>query len=118
MSNLKNKSIWSQAMDVAIDVYTLVGTGHISSNSELQDQIRLAAVAIPSAIAQAQEERVLDFDQRYITTSRSSCTSLKQYLAIALDEGLLELQDVGGINARIDDIIVALDRQSSYAIAV
>lgn len=118
MSNVKNESIWSQAMDVAIDVYTLVGTGLISSDRELQDQLRSAAVSITSAIAEVQEKSDLEVRLRYIDISRSSCSSIKQTLLRAVRQGLLDPQRVDGVNARLDDIIAALDRQEPYAMAV
>lgn len=118
MINKKQPSLWSTAMDLAIDVYTLVATGPISSNANIQHMIRSAAVSIPSSIAAAQSDVDYMTYQRHFENSMSSCENLKMELLAACEGGLVDFTDVSGVTARLDDIITALNRQAEYAIAV
>lgn len=118
MTNKTQSSLWSTAMDLAIDVYTLVATGPISINADSQHMIRSAAVSIPSSIAAAQRDVDYDTYQRYFDKSKSSCENLKMELLAACERGLVDFTDVSAVTARLDDIITTLDRRASLAKAV
>ena len=118
MSYLNKKSIWSQAMDLAIDVYTLVGFGHVSSDRDLQDRLRLSAMTIPSTIAQAQNVRNQLQEDKYYELSLTACQDLKEGLQLAMDQELLDCRNVSVIIKRAEDIVTSLSTRVNYNIAV
>jgi four helix bundle protein len=83
MGNFKQLSVWLKAKNLAVHVYKLTDHGSINKDFGLRDQMRRAAVSIPSNIA---EGDTLDTDKqstRHFFISRGSAAELRTQLLIA-----------------------------------
>ena len=55
MGNFEDLKVWQRAKDLAVYIYKLTAHGRFSKDFGLRDQIRRAAVSIPSNIAEGDE---------------------------------------------------------------
>jgi four helix bundle protein len=60
MGNFQNLTVWQKAKELAIYIYKLTNQGKLANDYGLKDQIRRAAISIPSNIAEGDE---LDTDK-------------------------------------------------------
>lgn len=55
MGNFKSLEVWTKSKDLAVTIYKLTNSGGIAKDFGLRDQMRRAAVSIPSNIAEGEE---------------------------------------------------------------
>lgn len=55
MGKFRKLKVWQRAKDLAVDIYDITSHGSFSKDYGLRDQIRRAAVSIPSNIAEGDE---------------------------------------------------------------
>lgn len=85
----KKLLIWQKAKDLAVEIYKMTGQGRLQQDFGLRDQIRRAAVSIPSNIAEG-DERDTDKDAvRFFFISKGSLGELRTQLQIAYEIGYL-----------------------------
>ncbi len=63
MGDFRKLNVWQRAKDLAVFIYKLTNQGKIAGDYGLRDQIRRAAISIPSNIAEGDE---LDTDKQAI----------------------------------------------------
>ena len=102
--------VWQRAKDLGVSIYKLTGHGKFSKDYGLRDQIRRAAVSIPSYIAEGDE---LGTDKQAIhffyTAKRSSDEVLTQAI-IALEIGYFEPESFSHIENECQGISGMLTR--------
>jgi len=52
MGNFEELKVWQRAKELAVEIYKLTAKGKLSKDYGLRDQMRRAAVSIPSNIAE------------------------------------------------------------------
>ena len=90
MHNYKDLLIWKKSMTLVVDVYKLVKTLPKEETYALSDQMRRAAVSIPSNIS---EGSMRDSDRefiRFLTIAQGLCAELNTQLLICLELGFIE----------------------------
>lgn len=88
-TGFRNLKVWREAKTLAVDVYRLTETSGLSRDFSLRDQIRRAAVSVPSNIAEG-DERDTDKDcVRFLYIAKGSLAELRTQLEIAMDIGLV-----------------------------
>jgi len=81
---------WQRAKSLAVELYTVSNNGELGKDFGLKDQIRRAAVSIPSNIAEGKErESVAEFI-RYLYIAKGSAGELRTQLLIAQGVGYLD----------------------------
>jgi four helix bundle protein len=115
-SSYKELRVWQQAMDLVIEVYEAVKRFPRSERSGLSDQLRRAAVSVPSNIAEGKGHRSgLEF-ARYLYHARGSLLEVETQIMLAgrlhyidqerTEEVLRQTTTVGeGLNALINSIV-------------
>lgn len=86
-------TVWRKGIDLAVFVYRITNKGDFSKDFGLRDQIRRAAVSVPSNIAEGDE---LDSDKqsvRHFYIAKGSCAEVYTQAIIA--------HKVGYINSEI-----------------
>jgi len=63
MGNFRELKVWVKARDLAVQIYRITAAGEFGRDFGLRDQIRRAAVSIPSNIAEGDE---LDTDRQSV----------------------------------------------------
>lgn len=79
--------VWQRARRLAADIYRLTGTGLLSQDFGLRDQMRRAAVSVMANIAEGFERDSYVEFRRYLSIAKGSCGELRSHLIIAFDVG-------------------------------
>ena len=87
MGKFQDLKVWQRSKDLAGYIYKLTGNGAFSKDYGLRDQIRRAAVSIPSNIAEGDE---LDTDRqaiKFFYTAKGSSAEVLTQAIIAYEIG-------------------------------
>jgi four helix bundle protein len=95
ISNFKDLVIWKTGKELVVDIYHLTKSFPQEEKFGLADQMRRAAVSIPSNIAEGFNRKYSSDYKRFLFTALGSCGELDTQLDIAL-----ALQMLGADNAQ------------------
>jgi four helix bundle protein len=84
--------VWQKGKELAVSVYQLTNAGAFSKDFGLRDQIRRAAVSVPSNIAEGDERDTDKEAIRYFYISKGSAAELLTQAVIAHEIGDLSEQ--------------------------
>ena len=89
MGNFNKLEVWKNSRDFAIRIYKTTGKNNFSRDYSLRDQIRRAAISVPSNIAEGEESGSLKGSIRYFNIANASLAELKTQIEIAKEIGYL-----------------------------
>lgn len=87
MGNFRELRVWQEGKDFAVEIYRLTNEGKISRDFGLKDQIRRAAVSIPSNIAEGDELRTNKQSIQFFSIAKGSTAEVITQLIIANEVG-------------------------------
>ena len=90
MGNFEHLEVWNEAKNLAVSIYKTTNTGLISKDFGLRDQIRRAAVIVPSNIAEGEESGRSKKGINYFYISKGSLAELITQITIAFEIGYLD----------------------------
>jgi four helix bundle protein len=85
MGNFKDLKVWSQAKDLAVDIYRLTDNGDFIKDFGLRDQMRRSSVSIPSNIAEGDDLGTDKQSIRHFYIAKGSLAELRTQLIISLE---------------------------------
>jgi four helix bundle protein len=105
---------WQKARALAADIYRLTNKRPFSQDFGLRDQIRRAAVSVPSNIAEGFDRWGRAEFQHFLAIAKASCAELRTQLYIAHDVGYVDEETLKELHARAEEVsrIVARLRSS------
>lgn len=103
-SDFKDLRVWQHSMDIVTDIYKLMSYLPVEEKYGLSDQIRRAAVSIPSNIAEGQARGSNKEFCHFLSISRGSLAEVETQLLLTIRLGYLQQQPVTDIIARLRDI--------------
>lgn len=86
--------IWQKAMQIAEDVYALVKKLPREETYAMSDQMRRAAVSMPSNIAEGQERNSTKEFIQFLSIARGSKSELETQLELCARVGMLSQEDI------------------------
>ena len=90
---------WQAARKFVSSIYQISASGEFRSDFALRDQIRRAALGIPSNIAEGFErDRPREFHQ-FLSIAKASCAEVRSDLYVALDVGHITESVFAGVMA-------------------
>jgi four helix bundle protein len=92
MGNFRKLQVWTKSKDLAVAVYRVTNEGSIAKDFRFRDQLRAAAVSIPSNIAEGDESGTNANAIRYFNISKGSCAELITQLIIAEEVGYISIE--------------------------
>ncbi len=99
-TGFKQLKVWVEARDLAVEIYRLSSTGSLSKDFTLRDQLRRAAVSVPSNIAEG-DERDTDKDAvRFFYIAKGSIAEIRTQLEIAHQVDLITAEQLNPLDAR------------------
>ena len=111
MGKFKELRVWQRGKNLAVSIYRLTGQGTFSKDYGLRDQIRRAAVSIPSNIAEGDELGSDKHAIRFFYTAKGSSAEVLTQAIIASEIGYLcdedflyvenECETISGMLARL-----------------
>ena len=98
-TGFKNLKVWRESKRLAVDVYRLSESSGLVKDFGLRDQIRRAAMSVPSNIAEG-DERDTDKDGvRFLYIAKGSLAELRTQLEIACEVGLISPAQYAPVDA-------------------
>ncbi len=85
MGNFRELKVWQRAKDFAVYVYRTTDSGAFSNDYGLRDQIRRAAVSIPSNIAEGDDSGTDKQSIKYFYIAKGSCAEALTQAIIAYE---------------------------------
>ena len=84
ITTYKDLDVWKKAMDLVVEVYQITKLLPKYETYGLADQMRRAAVSIPSNIAEGQGRHSSAEFVRFLSIARGSCSELETQLLICI----------------------------------
>jgi four helix bundle protein len=114
MGNFTNLEVWDEAKSLAVLIYKVTRTGLISKDFGLCDQIRRAAVSVPSNIAEGEESGSTKKSINYFYISKGSLAELYTQVLIAHEVEYLDLDIVNNLTEKINTLSAKLRKLIQY----
>jgi len=102
--------VWQKGKELAISVYEITGSGKFSNDYGLREQIRRAAVSIPSNIAEGDELNTDRQAIRFFYMAKGSSAEVLTQAIIALEIGYINQETFAEIEDRCLEISRMLSR--------
>ena len=99
-TGFKDLKVWTEARDIAVDIYRLSADGPLAKDFGLRDQIRRAAISVPSNIAEGDERDTDKESVRFFYIAKGSLAELRTQLEIATAVELIPAQHSMPLEAR------------------
>jgi four helix bundle protein len=93
MGKFQELKVWQRAKDLAVYIYKLTGKGSFAKDFSLRDQIRRAAVSIPSNIAEGDELGSNKQAIRHFYISKGSSAEVLTQAIIAFEIGYINKKE-------------------------
>ena len=100
MAGFKELKVWQLSKELAVSIYKITAAGAFKSDFGLRDQIRRAAVSIPSNIAEGDERGSNKDAVRFIYIAKGSLAELQTQLIIAYEIGYINSEILEDIDVR------------------
>ena len=110
MGNFQKLLVWQKAKDLATFIYKITNQGKLANDYSLKDQIRRAAISIPSNIAEGDE---LDTDKqsiRHFYYAKGSTAELLTQSLISYEIGYIDNETYQHIEKECKTITAMLMR--------
>jgi four helix bundle protein len=90
MGNFQELKVWQRSKDLAVFLYKLTDSGKFVKDFGLRDQIRRAAISIPSNIAEGDELKTDKQSIRFFYDAKGSTAEVLTQIIIALEIGYID----------------------------
>jgi len=114
MGNYKELEVWKESRALAITIYKLTSRDSFKRDYSLRDQIRRAAISIPSNIAEGDESGFDKLGTRFFHTAKASLAEVETQLDIANAVGYLDNDTFEELSSLITRISKRLRRLIQY----
>ena len=102
----KELGVWQRSKDLAVQIYKISSSGPLSKDYGLRDQLRRAAISVPSNLAEGDERDTDREAVRFFYIAKGSVAELRTQLQIGLEIGYLERD----VFERLDDECFQISR--------
>lgn len=110
MGKFEELNVWQRSKDLAVHLYRLTSKGSFAKDFGLRDQIRRAAVSIPSNIAEGDELGTNKQAIRHFYIAKGSSAEVLTQAIIASEIGYFEIKDFEKIREECMGIASMLNR--------
>jgi four helix bundle protein len=114
MGNFRHLEVWNEAKNLAVLTYKLTNDGLISKDFGLRDQMRRAAVSVPSNIAEGEESGRNKKGINYFYISKGSLAELMTQVTIAFEITYLDKKTFEELQSRMNALSAKLRKLIQY----
>ena len=90
MGNYHKMEVWKQSKDLAVNIYHLTNHGKFTKDYSFRDQIRRAAISVPSNLAEGEESLFSKVSIKFFNIAYSSLAELRTQIEISKEIGYLD----------------------------
>jgi four helix bundle protein len=94
---------WKKARELTKIIYEVTAQGKLAADFSLRDQLRRAAVSIMANIAEGFEREGNKEFRQFLAMAKGSVGEVKSLLYVALDAGLISMEQIQRISALADE---------------
>ena len=102
IGSYRDLDAWQLAMDIVVDVYRLTRALPAEERFGLSAQLRRAAVAIPSNIAEGHSRIGGGEFRRFVSIARGSGAEVETQIAVAVALGLIVGDEITSLSPKLD----------------
>ncbi|MBE9485359.1 MAG: four helix bundle protein [Bacteroidetes bacterium] len=117
MGNYKELEVWQESRNLAVEIYNATNSGLFKKDFSFRDQIRRAAISIPSNIAEGDESGFNKLGIRYFYNAKASLAEVETQLNIASKTSYISEEDYKQLSASIIIISKKLSRLIKYRLS-
>jgi four helix bundle protein len=110
MGKFRELKVWQKAKDLAVHIYKLTSGGYFSKDLGLRDQIRRAAVSMPSNIAEGDELNTDKQSIKHFYIAKGSAAELLTQMIISHEIGYVSADQFKYIEKECQSIAAMLSR--------
>ena len=110
VQNFKELMVWQKAIRLVVGIYTLVQDFPKNEMYVLSDQMRRAAISIPSNIAEGYERKSVNEDIHFLSIARGSKAELETQLHICGELGFGNKEKLNEVHALCLEVGKMLNR--------
>jgi len=114
MGDFRRLEVWELSKNLAILIYKLTNIGKFSNDFGLRDQIRRAAVSIPSNISEGDESGTNKQSIRYFNIAKGSSAEVITQTIIASEIDYIDIEEEKKIIAQCELISKKLSKLIKY----
>ena len=114
VKRFEDLEVWRAARDVVNAVYRASSDGAFSHDYALRDQIRRAAISIPSNIAEGFSRRSNKEFIQFLFISKGSAAEVQSQLYTAVDQGYISQGEFDKICGQVEVLAKRLSRFVTY----
>lgn len=93
MGNFNKMEVWQDSKELAVKIYKVTSHGEFARDYSFRDQIRRAAISIPSNLAEGEESIFGKVSIKHFSISSGSLAELRTQMEIARDIGYIGEED-------------------------
>jgi four helix bundle protein len=90
IENFEDLRVWQRGIELTKQIYLTTSQGEISKDFGLKNQLRRAAVSVPTNIAEGFERRSRKEYVNFLNIAKGSAGEIRSLLRIAIEVGYLE----------------------------
>ncbi|MCK4525866.1 four helix bundle protein [candidate division WOR-3 bacterium] len=105
---------WKKAREIVEDIYGITNKGNFSQDFALKDQMRRAAISIPSNIAEGFSRRSNKEFIQFLFIAKGSASELQTQLYLALDRKYLTEEQFNDFYKDLEAIARQISRFITY----
>ena len=104
IGSYRDLDVWQFAMNIAIEIYRVTRAFPPEEKFGLIAQLRRAAVAIPSNIAEGRNRLGAAEFRRFVSIARGSVAEVETQLAVAVALGFVGAGEIESLSSRLDEL--------------
>ena len=114
VERFEDLKVWQAARDAVTVVYQLSSTGSFSRDYALRDQIRRAAVSVPSNVAEGFSRHSNKEFIQFLFIAKGSAAEVQSQLYVALDQGYISQGEFDKMYAQMEVVAKQISRFITY----
>jgi len=102
IASYRDLDVWQLAMDIVVEIYRVTRAFPADERFGLVAQLRRAAVAIPSNIAEGHSRLGPGEFRRFVSIARGSAAEVDTQIAVAVALGLVVADEITSLSSTLD----------------
>ena len=102
IASYRDLDVWQLAMDIVVEIYRVTRVFPTEEKFGLVAQLRRAAVAMPSNIAEGHSRLGAGEFRRFVSIARGSAAEVETQLAVAVALGFTDVDGTTSLSLKLD----------------
>ena len=114
MGNMNNMEVWKEAKTLAANIYQVSNKGNFINDIAFKDQVRRAAISVPSNLAEGEESLYEKVSIKFFSIASASLAELRTQFEIAREIGYVNEQDYAELSRSMEILAKRIKKLIQY----